>query len=154
MSTRITDTDHGAKALAARIAKMKKGQVDVGIFADQGSAQKNKASAGLTVLDVASFHEFGLGVPERSFLRGYVDENKQRVRGMIKALAAQVDQGKLTQEMALERLGMTIVGEIQKRISQGIPPPNAPATIARKGSSTPLIDTGQLRSSITHKVRT
>lgn len=139
--------------MLVRVAKMKKGAVDVGIFADLGSAQKNKAAAGLTVLDVATFHEFGLGVPERSFLRGYVDENKARIRGMIKSLATMVQQGKLDQDTALEKLGLTIVGEIQKRIAKGIPPPNAESTIARKGSSTPLIDTGQLRSSITHKVR-
>lgn len=30
--------------------------------------------------------------------------------------------------------------------------PNAPATIARKGSSKPLIDTGEMRRSITHVV--
>lgn len=153
MSVRIREVDHGAKALFERVAKMKKGAVDVGIFAELGSAQKSKGATGLTVLDVAAFHEFGLGVPERSFLRGYVDENQARIRGMIKSIATLIEQGKLDQNVALERLGMTIVGEIQKRIAQGIPPPNAPSTIAQKGSSTPLIDTGQLRSSITHKVR-
>ena len=34
----------------------------------------------------------------------------------------------------------------------GIAPPLKPATIARKGSSTPLINTGQLRSAITWRV--
>lgn len=32
-------------------------------------------------------------------------------------------------------------------------PPNAPATIARKGSDRPLIDTAQLRNSITYVIR-
>jgi hypothetical protein len=44
------------------------------------------------------------------------------------------------------------VGVIKQRIANGIAPPNSPYTIARKGSSKPLIDTGQLRNSITYQV--
>ena len=32
-------------------------------------------------------------------------------------------------------------------------PPNSPRTIAKKGSDVPLIDTGELRKSITHVIR-
>ena len=53
---------------------------------------------------------------------------------------------------ALQRIGLWAQSEIQQRISDGIPPQNAPYTINKKGSSTPLVDTGQLRSSISFKV--
>lgn len=53
----------------------------------------------------------------------------------------------------LERVGLWAQGSIQQRISDGIPPPNAESTIRRKGSSTPLIDTGQLRTSIKYRVK-
>lgn len=152
MSSRQRDIDKGQKALLERVTKAKSGVVDVGIFSDKGSEAAKKGK-GVTVLDVATFNEFGLGVPERSFLRGYVDENEARIKGMIKVLALAVEQGKFTKQQALDRLGLQIVGEIQKRIASSIPPPNAPSTIAKKGSSTTLVDTGQLRSSITHKVR-
>jgi hypothetical protein len=47
------------------------------------------------------------------------------------------------------------VGQAQANISAGGSPafaPNKPATIARKRSSKPLINKGQLRSSIAHRV--
>ena len=32
-------------------------------------------------------------------------------------------------------------------------PENAPSTIAKKGSSNPLIDTGEMRSKVSHEVK-
>jgi hypothetical protein len=55
--------------------------------------------------------------------------------------------------VALDRLGAKFVGDIQRRIKAHIPPPLQQSTIDRKGSSTPLIDTGVLWSSITHEVK-
>jgi hypothetical protein len=126
--------------------------VQVGVFASGKGGDTKKQDDKLTVLEVAIFNEFGLGVPERSFIRAYVDANEKRIKEMCRVLALQVLAGKISQEQALELLGLKLVGEIQQRIADGIPPPNAPSTIKAKGSSVPLIDTGQLRSSITHRV--
>jgi hypothetical protein len=60
--------------------------------------------------------------------------------------------GRLSEDAALGLLGTKAVGEIQKRMARGIKPDNAPSTIAAKGSSTPLIDTGRLRQSVTYAV--
>ena len=60
--------------------------------------------------------------------------------------------GKRTKDEVLELLGQQCVGQIQERISEGIDPPNAPSTIRQKGSSTPLIDTGALRSAVNYRV--
>jgi hypothetical protein len=54
--------------------------------------------------------------------------------------------------MAYGRIGMVAVGDVQRRIVQRIPPPNAPSTIAKKGSDVPLIDTGRLRQSVDYTV--
>jgi hypothetical protein len=64
-----------------------------------------------------------------------------------------VIEGKRTSDQVLEILGQRAVGQIQERIASGIAPANAPSTVAKKGSSTPLIDTGVLRSSITYQVK-
>lgn len=102
----------------------------------------------VTIGEIAARHEFGIGVPERSFLRGYFHENSATVAEATLRLFRSRGANAAT----LEVLGAWIVGQIQTRISNRIPPPNAPETIARKGSDVPLIDTGQLRSSVTHKV--
>lgn len=104
----------------------------------------------LTMAEIANLHEFGLGVPERSWLRGWVDESEKTIRNDLRRAVSRIIEGKLTVTQAAEVLGVKYVGAIQTRIANGIEPPNAPATIAAKKSSKPLIDTGQFRSSITH----
>jgi len=123
----------------------------VGIFEAEGG--KPHGDDALTVLEVAAVHEFGSEtVPERSFLRGWFDENIERAREALRVLMVQVVEGRLRPETALNRFGLWLQAEIQKRIAEGIPPPLAEITIERKGSSVPLIDKGQLRSSVTFKV--
>lgn len=102
-----------------------------------------------TMAEIANQHEFGLGVPERSWLRAWMDENEAMIRNDLRRAAMRIIEGKLTPAKAAEILGMKYVAHIQTRIANGILPANSERTIARKGSSTPLIDTGQFRSSIT-----
>lgn len=118
------------------------------------SSQTSQAgSGGITLLEVATINEFGLGnVPERSFIRDWADQNEARNADNLRKVAAVIIRGGYTIEVGLGRLGALYQGEIQNRISAGIPPPNAPSTIQKKGSSTPLINTGQLRSSILWKL--
>lgn len=155
-TAKITDVDHGAKALRETLEAFGHVRIEVGVLEKDG-AQVHKSTTGeepVTVIQVAAWHEFGTeDIPARSFLRAYVDENQARLRAMLSALAVSVATGKRTKADALEILGAKMVGEIQARIAAGIDPPLSPATIARKGSSVPLIDTGQLRSSISFRVR-
>lgn len=150
VSSSIRDKDNGFRELFARIAKGKPVTVTVGVHAEEGAASDGKT----TVAEVATYNEFGLGPPERSFIRDWADQHEDRNLNMVRKIAESVVTGKgPTPDQAFDQIGLRFVGEIQARISGGIPPPNAPSTIAQKGSSTPLINTGQLRSSIRHKVK-
>jgi hypothetical protein len=53
---------------------------------------------------------------------------------------------------ALEIVGAVAVGKVQEFMTNLSTPANAPSTIAKKGSSNPLIDTGNLRQSVTYSV--
>jgi hypothetical protein len=143
----VTDKDRGAKELLRRLAK--RTTVRVGVI---GSEAAKEHGEGATNVDVATFHEFGLGVPRRSFIADYVDENNTDIAEKIRKTGKLIIKRELTPEQAFGRLGLYIQGEIQQRIADGIAPPLSEMTIERKGSSTPLIDTGQLRSSITYEV--
>lgn len=147
----VQDKDQGYKALLVRAQDLKRSQIAVGIT--EAAGDKPHGDGQLTILDIATFHEFGTGnIPERSFLRAWFDENQEQAKEWVERVTKLVVEGKLTKEKALNLLGLKFVNEIQQRMANGIPPPLAPATIARKGSATPLIDTGQLRSSITYVV--
>lgn len=152
MSVRVTDKDNGYKKMRANLKRASKGGgVSVGIHAQEGAQQHEGEPA--TVLDVAIWNEFGLGVPERSFIRAWVDENASENREKLRKAMAMVVRGQKTLEQALELIGLSFQGGVQKKIAAGVPPPNAPETVARKGSSTPLINKGQMRQSVTYLVR-
>lgn len=149
----VRDRDRGAKALLKRFrtASEKPATVKIGVLEAEGAVEHG--DEGPTVAEIATYNEFGLGVPERSFIRAYVDENEAVLQERMRKIAQAIKDGKIaTPEQGLERFGLLVVGEIQSRISDGIEPPNAESTIARKGSSTPLIAGGLLRTSVTHKV--
>lgn len=121
-----------------------RGTISSGIHSEEGGAQHE---AGMSIAELGSIHEFGLGVPERSFIRAWFDENKDDLNDAIKAeLEFALASGNL--ETVLPQLAVSIQASIQERISNGIDPENAESTIRRKGSSTPLVDTGVLRSAI------
>lgn len=149
------DKDKTYRARVREIQKLARMKVHVGVL-DRGNAMKGsrsgKLAAGLTVREVAAFHEFGLGVPRRSFIRDWYDPNVARIRARAARVSELVIRGERKAKQGGELLGLWAQGEIQQRIADGIGPKLELATIKRKGSNKPLIDTGQLRSSITFKV--
>lgn len=108
----------------------------------------------LTNLFIAAVHEFGTNdghIPPRPHLRSSFDENKQKLERFARKKAGQVLDGSLTLEMALDQIGLFMLNNHKKKIQSSIPPPNAPSTVAAKGSSKTLIDTGQMLNSATIK---
>lgn len=151
MTTRVVDKDRGYNDLVRRVFANRKPIVEVGILA---STAGNAYEGGATVLDVGTWQEFGTRrIPARSFLRAWFDANMTTIRTWLTNGMRAVILGKMTPDKLLDQVGLKAVGGIQARIASNIPPPNAPSTVKKKGSSTTLIDTGQLRSSITHRVK-
>lgn len=91
-------------------------------------------------------------IPARSFLRASVDENLDALSSMIAKQIDRIADGQQTGQGAAEIIGIYMQGLVQKRISDGIQPANKAATIRRKGSDKPLVDTGELKASIVWKV--
>ncbi len=91
-------------------------------------------------------------IPERSFIRAGYDQEKDNIIRESEKLLEKVMKLELPVDVFFTTLGEIIVGKIQKYLTDLRTPPLHPVTIARKGSSNPLIDTGRLRSSITFKI--
>lgn len=148
-------TDNGAVETLAIFRRLGL-ELDVGVLGPAAEAPHRDADGQpgpLTVAEVAAFHELGLGVPERSFVRAWFEANHQEVLNDLRAGLQAVVQRRLTPEQVTDLIGQKCVAGIRQRIVAGIDPPLAESTIARKKSATPLIDTGQLWSAITWEVR-
>ncbi|MGE7112731.1 hypothetical protein [Lysinibacillus sp. NPDC047702] len=133
------------------LKELKKYEIQVGIFGSNGAEY----------VMIAGVHEFGITIrktkgsiiiPERSFLRAAFDEKQNEWFKFLQKQLEHVLSGRITARVLCERLGAKMVGDVQEKLTDLDTPVNAPSTIAQKGSSNPLIDTGGLRMRITYKV--
>lgn len=146
----IIEKDHGWKKLL-ELAMQDPPVAKVG-FQDDGEPRD---SGPMRNIDLGLAHEFGvpeLGIPERSFMRSTFDDKVDDYSHLFEIGIQKILDGKMSMEELVALVGERCVADIKNHISEGIPPPNAPGTIRRKGSSTPLIDSGQMKNAVTVKV--
>jgi len=107
---------------------------------------------GTSVPMVAALNEFGVpskGQPPRPFFRRMVrDKGPTWPAGV----ATQLKDTDYNVPLTLQRVGQGIKGQLQASIRDLTDPPLAPSTIARKGFSKPLIDTGVMLNSVDYEV--
>lgn len=121
----------------------------VGWLADTASYED-----GTSVAEVAAFNEYGtVNIPSRPFMKTAVDKSKDDILKYYQMSAKNIADGKADAEKVLNGLGVLGKSKVQESIRNGNWEPNAPATIKRKGSSKPLIDTGLMRDTVTYVIR-
>lgn len=100
----------------------------------------------------AMWNEYGTarGMPARPFLRMTLYENESKWSRAIAPKVAALFDGSSAQEVT-SFLGVKMTQDIRTTIHKGDFVALSPATIHRKGHSQPLIDTGSMIGSITHK---
>lgn len=108
---------------------------------------------GQKVVDVAAMNEFGIGVPERSFLRAGGREFVETSKSLFEKAVIKINEGGSNIEDESEKIGLKASAFIKQKIVDLKDPPNSEETVRRKGSSNPLVDTGLMRQSVTHVVR-
>ena len=93
-------------------------------------------------------------IPERSFIRSTFDNlNMNEVKQIVEVgLEHILNDDAYDGEDLLRSLGEYLRSQIVRTITKLKEPPNSPYTVAVKGSSNPLIDTGELRSSISYEL--
>ena len=147
MAVKVRDRDMGYKRLKRELAKS--GAVDIGYFAGSFTYED-----GIDITIVAAANEFGTkDIPERSFMRGALDFNKEAIKEFISAAVGLVLDGRLSYNSFIKNLGLFGKKLIQERIQNAVlwAKPNKPSTTAQKGSSSPLIDSGDLKKHIDFK---
>lgn len=107
----------------------------------------------------ASGGGWGGPVPERPFMRNALRDGQGSNKAMMKTEARRIivkamkgQDVAVAKRLALRRLGVKVQGDIQASIISLQSPPNSPTTIALKGSSNPLIDSGEMLGAVTFKV--
>lgn len=100
----------------------------------------------------ASGGGWGGPIPERPFMRNAMRENKSAYHNAMRVSAVKILRGETSISTVISKLGTLAQNDIQAEIVSLASPPNSPTTVALKGSSNPLIDTGEMRGAVTYEV--
>lgn len=120
-----------------------------------GHKRERKEKDGFDNVELAVTQEFGTRdgkIPARSFVLAPFKANRNRYMSQLRSFATKLLLGKVSLDKVLSLIGQQMAADMKKRIKDGIAPPNAESTVRRKKSTKPLVDTGQLLTSITYGV--
>lgn len=135
------------KRYFSELKKLEKLEVQVGFQEGDSDAQ------GQSLAEIAASNELGTSSkPARPFMRQSFERHEKELQNACNQANAVVSNGG-TAEEALNELGVFVKGLVQTEIIEGGFAPNSPITIARKGSSTPLVDTGTMRQSVNYVIK-
>lgn len=87
-------------------------------------------------------------IPERSFLRAGHDKYADEVLKKVEMALGQVISGDMSEQQFYDMAGRMLATKIKSYARDLKSPPNSNATILAKGSSNPLVDTGEMIESI------
>jgi TPP-dependent pyruvate/acetoin dehydrogenase alpha subunit len=136
-----------AKSTRTSVSKprnLRRGGAEAGILAGEAAG-----TGGPSLVEIAIWNELGTkSAPPRPFIQSTTDEQQRKWRDMVRRLNRLVLAGKMTNTEASELLGQEMQADIQQKIVDLRDPPNAQATIDKKGSDNPLIDTGAMKDNV------
>jgi hypothetical protein len=142
-ATRVID--RGWARLVRDLKAMRHATVKVGVRAGP------KDGDGVEVVDLAAMNEYGTeDIPSRPWMRHTADTAMTHTASLTGRLGVAVIAGRLSVDDALKTIGAFYKERLQNTIrhSKSWASPNAPSTIAMKGSDVPLIDHGVLINTI------
>lgn len=141
-------------ALLSRVKDFGEHQVRVGVPSSKAARTDD---SDLNNAQIAAVNEFGSTdgrIPERSFLRSALVENKNKHARLMGQAARRVSEGRESPATALGRVGFIAASDVKKKIVNGPFVENADSTKRAKMREhpgeviKPLIDHGQLIQSI------
>ena len=150
----IKSTFSGAEALKKELKNMME-QFDapivtVGIHEDAADPPEGEIS----MAHLGAVHEFGAGnVPQRPWLQPGFDSGVDEYKKIMEDGVAAAAEGTGDLKQAMNQVGLVAVGKVQQYMTELKSPANAKSTVRRKKSANPLIDEGNLKGAVAHKLQ-
>lgn len=161
----VANITNRLKEIAKKMEELAKKEVVVGI---PSGSKARKDNGGITNAELGMIHEFGSpdkGIPERSFIRSTFAEEADNIGQLMTVKVKGLLNNKGSVNDVYSVIGKYVKGRVVEKITDGQFTPNKDETLNRKlkriskkkrkakDANKPLIDTGQLRASITYEVR-
>lgn len=161
MKDGISITADNLASVVKAIHQLTSEEILVGI-PQANTERRNDDNTSITNAEIGYLQETGspaMNIPARPFLVPGIEEVQKPIVGQLeKAARAAIDGQSDAVDKAFHAAGMIGQNGVRKRINNGDFQPLAEATLAarrRRGrtGTKPLIDTGQLRNSVTYVIR-
>ena len=146
VKTRMSDPEYFEK-LKKNIKKLREKKVVAGFPKGKLNAphyENSDKADKPSIIDVAIWNNFGIGVPRRDFMTPSSKRWNEKIQEYVDELGTDLVDGKIDADKFLDFIGQIGAEIISDEIIKLDTPPNAPETIARKKSSNPLVDTGDM----------
>lgn len=144
----IKKTNIDIKAFLNAVSKQ---QLHVGFLEGHKYEEDENGNAPF-VAEVAIWNEFGTAnTPARPFMQPTFDNQKFRWQKVVNTSILNALKNN-NPEGIFNVLGSTVVGDIQKAISQVTEPALAESTIKQKGHSKPLVDSDYMKTSVKYEL--
>lgn len=120
-------------------------------YASKAAADRDEVrflKAGKGYMELGKTQAHNIKIPARPWLEPGVAKATPEV---LLTIQDGMEAG-LSMDQILEMVGLVAAGAVKVYMTELKTPPNAASTIRKKKSSNPLIDTGAMRQSVTHKV--
>ncbi|MCD8397538.1 MAG: hypothetical protein LUD12_10245 [Lachnospiraceae bacterium] len=148
MSLGWSDLTAEGKKYFEELEKLAKLEVRVG-FQEGVMTADGEAS----LAEIAAYNELGTSnIPARPFMKQSFENHQGELQKACDQVNTALANGGTAGE-ALQPLGVYLKGLVQDEILEGGFKPNAASTIKKKGSATPLIDTGHMRQSVNYEIK-
>lgn len=155
MSVQISDQDRGYADVVRRIRQLRAPRS----WIKTGVSDAPHTPSGMPTDEIGAIHEFGLGRPQRSFLRAWADDKTRMnaLSNIVERVLTDFIMGHTTLADALKGIGAWTVANVRQRMRLGLTPPLDRKTVDRKvrdGAALPgypLLDTLQLEEAITYE---
>lgn len=151
------------ESILKAIKTIDKQSVKVGLLESKGGAAVPEGSP-MTIAGIGAIHEYGTLyatnadgeqlIPERRWLRGTFEQYKAELVEMQIKIAKGLLANKVKPEQALKLLGVWAANKVKFYVkgTDNVQPGLAESTIAAKGSTRPLVDTGLMINSVNYEI--
>lgn len=137
-----------------RVDSQTKKEVAIGYPTGEGGITAPHYENGASILEVAIYNNFGTAtIPRRPFMENASPKLQEMWKDLLASAQKRVNTGEISVETVLKAASLKGESVVRTEIDAITDPPNSPETIARKKSSKPLIDSGDMRKYVKGVVR-
>ena len=135
------------------VAGFPKGELNTPHYEFKSGISKEHNKKAPSIIDVAIWNNFGIGVPRREFMAESARKWQQEWVENFEKIQRAMEKGEIDVDKVLKTMGLSGENIVSTTIRDWQIPPNSRYTIKMKGANNPLVDTGDMMNAPRYEIR-